>query len=157
MIRRLRPCNTGVGYVSSRNNYHCYRNINGFTVEVREQCHIRDLMGHISPKPIRTIIRFESLIFSNNCSNCLDNLTMRSYFEKFRLRAENDLTGDEERESFHGQWNVVDDHSLLLRLHSNVSSPYCTSRRRKPLRPPYSKVKLHSFRHYESSKAVYSV
>jgi len=33
--------------ISNRNNYHCYCNINnGFTVEVREQYHICDLMGH---------------------------------------------------------------------------------------------------------------
>lgn len=36
-------------YVSSSDNYYRYRDINnGFTVEVREQYHIRDLMGRIS-------------------------------------------------------------------------------------------------------------
>jgi len=69
-------------------------------------------------------MRLESLsnIF-DNCSNRLDNFDNASLFPEKLRRRKNDQIGktDEKGKSFHGHWNVVDDHSLLLRLHSDAT------------------------------------
>lgn len=148
-----------MGYISSRNNYHRYRNINDeFTVKVREQYHIRDLMGRISscrgPLERRDCAPGIADIF-DNCSNCLDNLTMRRYLlQNSNWRRKTIGKTDETGESFHGAmecsgWPFLH-YCAYIPARSSLWLGW------KPLRPPYSKVKLRSF-HYESSKAVYSV
>jgi len=147
--------NTGAWHISSRNNYHCYYNINnGFTIEAREQYHICDLMGRGSScrGPLERSCASNRWIFSTIVQIAWTILTMRRYFLKNsdRWRKKNQI-GKTERKIF--SW-TLECSEWSLSIIALATSSYW---RRKALRPPYSKVKLHFFRHYESSKAVYSI
>ena len=108
-------------------------------------------------RSIRAIVRFGSIFLTivqivwTTLTRCIVTFWKIPPSGK-RLDKEYEINTYEREES--SQWNVVDDHSVLLRLHSDASSLSATD-----VESFLGRLipKLNSFRHYESSKAVYSV
>lgn len=135
-------------------------------VEVREQYHIRGLMGRISfvsRPPLKRSTQFEVLINiplrqSLKLLEQIDAIYISCYIRKFSTCAglKTDWENREDMRDLlaHEQKNEVDYFIIVLTFYARGANADIG---RPSSALPYSKVKLHSCRRYEWSKAVYSV
>lgn len=155
-----------VVYVSSSDNYYPYRDINnGFTVEVREQYHIRDLIGRISScqDPLKRSI--SALRIANKYSWQLLKLLEQfkgTYVAMFWKIPADQWKTNRSKTNKNGESFYADNRITASLLRLSFIARTCALRRTSrenasPLSFGLFKLKLRSLRRYKSSKAVYSV